>query len=45
MLAVGLESSRSSGSRTRASTRASLERRKKKKSRLDTLKTLIESPQ
>ena len=43
MLAVGLGSSGSGGSRTRASTRASLEKRKKK-SRLDTLKTLVESP-
>ena len=39
MLAAGLGSSRSSGSRTGASTRAGLERRKKK-SGLDTLKTL-----
>jgi hypothetical protein len=43
VLVVGLRSSGSSGSRIRASTRASLERRKKKKSRLDILKTLIES--
>ena len=40
MLAVGWGSSGSSGSRTGASTRAGLERRKKKKSRLDTSKTL-----
>ena len=40
MPAAGLGSSGSSGSRTRASTRAGLERRKKKKSRLDILKTL-----
>ena len=43
MLAVELGSSGSSGSRTRPSTRAGLERRKKKKSRLDILKTLVKS--
>jgi hypothetical protein len=40
VLAAGSGSSGSSGSGTRASTRASLERRKKKKSGLDMLKTL-----
>ena len=44
MPAAGSGSSRSSGSRARAGTRAGLERRKKKKSGLDTSKTLIESP-
>jgi hypothetical protein len=38
--AAGSGSGWSSGSRTRASTRAGLERRKKKKTRLDMLKTL-----
>jgi hypothetical protein len=44
VLVVGLGSSGSSGFRTRASTSTSLERRlEEKKSRLDMLKTLIES--
>ena len=43
MPAAGSGSSGSGGSGTGASTRAGLERRKKK-SRLDILKTLIESP-
>ena len=40
MPAAGSGSSGSGGSRTRASTRAGLERRKKKRSGLDTSKTL-----
>ena len=44
VLAAGLGSGGSGGFRTGAGTRAGLERRKKKKSGLDTLKTLIESP-